>query len=168
MQPMEIQIQDGAASSVIRNILYVDLGQRYDICSVALHWEVALGQDFKIQVSDDASVWTNVATITGNVSYDDYIPLKASGRYVRMYGTQRGTTYGYSLYEFEVYGKPAANSCATPSNLYTTNVYETKATLHWDGNGASKFVVQYKTVTAVNWNQTTATTNSITLKRSFM
>jgi hypothetical protein len=26
-----------------------------------------------------------------------------SGRYVRTYGTARGTTYGYSLYEFGVY-----------------------------------------------------------------
>lgn len=142
--------------------IYVDLGQRYDICNVGLHWEVALGQDFKIQVSDDASVWTDVATITGNVTYDNYIPLKASGRYVRMYGTQRGTPYGYSLYEFEVYGKPSKNNCAPPSDLHTSDVYETNATLHWTGT-TSKYVVQYKTVTAINWNQTTSTTNSITL-----
>ncbi|WP_251037443.1 discoidin domain-containing protein [Paenibacillus albidus] len=25
-------------------------------------------------------------------------------RYVRMYGTERATQYGYSLWEFEVYG----------------------------------------------------------------
>ncbi len=101
--------------------------------------------------------------ITDNVSYTNYIPVKASGRYVRMYGTVRGTNADYSLYEFQVFGKPAANSCATPSNLYTSDVYETKASLHWAANGASAFTVQYKTVTAVNWNQTTATTNSVTL-----
>ncbi len=143
--------------------IYVDLGQRYDICRVALHWEAALGEDFKIQVSDDASVWSDVATISGNVSFDNSIPVNASGRYVRMYGTKRGTAYGYSLYEFEVYGKPAANNCATPVNLYTTDVYESSATLHWSGSGASKYIIQYKTVTAVNWNKTTATTSSITL-----
>jgi hypothetical protein len=27
----------------------------------------------------------------------------ASGRYVRLLGTQRSTVYGYSLWEFEVY-----------------------------------------------------------------
>lgn len=143
--------------------IYIDLGQRYDICGTALHWEAALGQDFKIQVSEDASVWTNAASITGNTSYDNYISLKATGRYIRMYGMQRGTVYGYSLYEFQVYGQLAANTCATPANLYATDVYETKSTLHWDANEASKFVVQYKTVTAVNWNQTIATTNNITL-----
>ncbi len=143
--------------------IYVDLGKRYDICRVILHWANELGQDYKIQVSDDASFWTDAATITNNVSYNHSIPLNASGRYVRMYGTKRGTVNGYSLYEFEVYGKPAANSCASPVNLYTTDVYETNAALHWNGNGASKFVIQYKTVTAVNWSQTTSTTNSIIL-----
>jgi hypothetical protein len=143
--------------------IYVDLGQPYNICNVALQWETALGENFKIQVSNDASSWADVATITGNTSYNNYIPVKASGRYVRMYGTKRGTLYGYSLWEFEVYGKPAANSCATPVDLYTSDIYETSAGLHWSGNGASKFLVQYKTVTAVNWTQTTASTNSITL-----
>jgi hypothetical protein len=30
--------------------------------------------------------------------------VSGSGRYVRMYGTQRATQYGYSLWEFQVYG----------------------------------------------------------------
>jgi hypothetical protein len=29
--------------------------------------------------------------------------VSGSGRYIRMYGTARGTRYGYSLYEFQVY-----------------------------------------------------------------
>jgi F5/8 type C domain/Secretion system C-terminal sorting domain/Fibronectin type III domain len=143
--------------------IYIDLGERYDICNVALHWETALGEDFKIQVSEDASVWNDVANITGNVSYDNYIPAHGSGRYVRMYGTKRGTEWGYSLWEFNVYGKPAASNCAMPSDLNTSDVYETTATLHWSAPGAQKFVVQYKTVTAVNWVQATSATNSITL-----
>jgi hypothetical protein len=32
------------------------------------------------------------------------IPLSGSGRYVRLYGTARGTGYGYSLWEFQVFG----------------------------------------------------------------
>ena len=30
--------------------------------------------------------------------------VSGSGRYVRMYGTQRATQYGYSLWEFQVFG----------------------------------------------------------------
>lgn len=142
--------------------IYVDLGARYNICRIALHWETALGKDFKIQVSEDAQNWTDVANITGNVSYDNSIPLKASGRYVRMYGTQRGTEYGYSLWEFEVYGRPSSNTCAAPTNLYTTDIYENAAKLHWTGYSAVKYIVQYKTVAAQSWIQTTTANNSIT------
>ncbi|MEP6845131.1 MAG: discoidin domain-containing protein [Panacibacter sp.] len=143
--------------------IYVDLGSRYDICRVVLHWETALGQDYKIQVSDNAINWTDVVAITGNVGLDNYIPVSTSARYVRMYGTKRGTMYGYSLWEFEVYGKPSANSCPTPTGLYTTDVYENAATLHWNAIQATGYNVQYKTVTAANWVATASTTNSITL-----
>ncbi len=30
--------------------------------------------------------------------------MSGTGRYVRMYGTQRSNGYGYSLWEFQVYG----------------------------------------------------------------
>jgi hypothetical protein len=143
--------------------IYIDLGSRYDICKVALHWETALGQDFKIQVSDNAFNWTDVASYTGNTSYDDYISLKASGRYVRMYGTKRGTQYGYSLWEFEVYGSPSANSCPAPTGLYTSDLYDNTVTLHWNAVSTNGYNIQYKTVTATNWVQTTSTTNSIIL-----
>jgi hypothetical protein len=33
--------------------------------------------------------------------------LSVTGRYIRLYGTERGTRYGYSLLEFAVYS-PAA------------------------------------------------------------
>ncbi|HUX84397.1 MAG TPA: discoidin domain-containing protein, partial [Chitinophagaceae bacterium] len=85
----------------------VDLGQEYNICQVSLEWERALGKDFSIQVSDDGIQWTTVQSIFGNNQAFNSIPMNARGRYVRMYGTARGTIYGYSLYEFEVFGKPA-------------------------------------------------------------
>jgi hypothetical protein len=86
--------------------IYVDLGQQYYICQVLLQWETALGKDFSIQISDDALNWTTVQTISGNIQRVDLIPMNAKGRYVRMYGTARGTVYGYSIYEFEVFGRP--------------------------------------------------------------
>ena len=143
--------------------IYIDLGKRYDICRVILHWETALGQDFKIQVSDDASVWSDAATITGNASFINYIPVSASGRYVRLYGTKRGTPYGYSLYEFEVNGTPSVITCITPVNLTTSNVFENTATLNWSISGASKYLVKYKTVTAINWSQVLSNANTVTL-----
>jgi mannan endo-1,4-beta-mannosidase len=47
--------------------------------------------------------------------------LSGTGRYVRMYGTARGTSWGYSLWEFDVYGTPASpppGSTPPPSSIY--------------------------------------------------
>jgi hypothetical protein len=84
----------------------VDLGYQKQLNSLVLRWEAAYGKDFKIQVSDDASTWTDVHTVTGGTGGTQILRLAtpAMGRYVRLYGTKRGTGYGYSLYELEVYG----------------------------------------------------------------
>ncbi len=39
-----------------------------------------------------------------NGGVDDHTGLSNSARYVRINGTARGTAWGYSLWEFEVYG----------------------------------------------------------------
>jgi len=143
--------------------IYVDLGATYDLCSIVLHWETALGRNFKIQVSDDAKAWKDIFSIANNVAFDNYIPVKASGRYVRMFGTQRGSVYGYSLWEFEAYGKRAVASCLPPANLYSSDVYQTTATLHWAATGAPKYLVGYKTVAATRWTEAVATSNNIIL-----
>jgi hypothetical protein len=84
--------------------IYVDLGSSLAINRIVLRWETAYGRGYKIQVSSNASTWSDVySTTTGDGGADD-ITLAASGRYVRMLGTQRATMYGYSLWEFEVYG----------------------------------------------------------------
>jgi subtilisin-like proprotein convertase family protein len=90
--------------------LYVDLGSVYTINRIVLRWEVAFGRAYKLQVSNDASTWSDVySTTTGDGGVDDItLSAPASGRYVRMLGTQRGTMYGYSVWEFEVYGGGAA------------------------------------------------------------
>jgi F5/8 type C domain/Secretion system C-terminal sorting domain len=94
--------------------IYVDLGAVHNLCQVTLFWETALGANFEIDVSTDAVTWTTAATITGNVSYKNVISIAgSSGRYVRMYGTVRGTGYGYSLYEMQVFGYPGA--CLSPN-----------------------------------------------------
>ena len=80
-----------------------------------------------------------------------------------MYGTARGTTFGYSLWEFEVYGKLCRNQCGDPSNLTVTDTSANTATLHWQGSSASKFNVQYKWTSDSGWTTTVADTNFIVL-----
>ncbi|WP_063785262.1 family 20 glycosylhydrolase [Streptomyces sp. XY332] len=84
--------------------LQVDLGSSQAVSRVVLRWEAAYGKAFQIQLSDDATTWRTVySTTTGTGGVQELTGLSGSGRYIRVYGTKRGTAYGYSLYEFEVY-----------------------------------------------------------------
>ncbi|MBN1411594.1 MAG: discoidin domain-containing protein [Spirochaetales bacterium] len=114
--------------------IYVDLGAAYTINRVVLYWETAYGSSYQIQVSSNASTWTAVYTTTsGNGGTDDISFGSASARYVRMYGTARGTGWGYSLWEFEVYGSTAATAAPTntpqPTNTQTPTPVVTNITL---------------------------------------
>lgn len=85
--------------------IYVDLGQAYNVNRVKLSWETAYAKSYKIQVSNDAVNWTDVySTTTGDGALDDISFTPTSARYVRMYATEQGTIYWYSLYEMQVYG----------------------------------------------------------------
>ncbi|MWC30632.1 carbohydrate-binding protein [Paenibacillus sp. MMS18-CY102] len=98
--------------------IYVDLGSTTAINRVKLNWEAAYGKAYQLQVSNDAAVWTNVySTVAGDGGIDDVTFSAATARYVRIYGTQRGTAYGYSLWDFEVYGNGTTpiQQVATPT-----------------------------------------------------
>ncbi|WP_229716983.1 discoidin domain-containing protein [Paenibacillus aceti] len=81
-----------------------DLGAVKAIGSVGLHWEDAYATKFKLQVSNDGVNWQDVYSETNGSGGVQNIPLnQVQARYVKMYGIERATPYGYSLYEFEVY-----------------------------------------------------------------
>jgi hypothetical protein len=83
--------------------LEVDLGSSQSICQVVLQWETAYGKAFQIQTSADGSTWTTIYSTTTGTGGTQTLPVTGTGRYIRMYGTARGTPYGYSLWEFQVY-----------------------------------------------------------------
>jgi Carbohydrate binding module (family 6)/F5/8 type C domain len=84
--------------------LEVDLGSTATISQVSLNWEAAYARSFQIQVSTDNSNWTSIYSTTTGAGGVQTLAVSGTGRYVRMYGTVRGTVYGYSLWEFQVYG----------------------------------------------------------------
>jgi beta-glucosidase len=84
--------------------LEVDLGSEQQICSVGIEWEAAYATAFLIQVSNDNSTWTTVYSTTNGTGGNETFPISATARYVRMYGTARATQFGYSIFEFQVYG----------------------------------------------------------------
>jgi len=93
--------------------IYVDLGANYTVKRVKLIWEGAYATAFKIQASNDAVTWVDIYnTATGSGGIQDLTVTPTTARYIRMYGTVRATTYGYSLYEMEVYDAPAPTLAA--------------------------------------------------------
>ncbi|WP_405851710.1 glycosyl hydrolase family 8 [Streptomyces sp. NBC_00090] len=86
--------------------LRIDLGATHTVSRVKLTWEAAYGKAYRVQTSPDGSTWTDIhSTTTGDGAVDD-LAVSGTGRYLRVYGTTRGTPYGYSLWEVEVYGAP--------------------------------------------------------------
>jgi acyl-homoserine lactone acylase PvdQ len=84
----------------------VDLGAPQTVARAVLRWEVAYGKGYQIQVSDNGTNWRTVyATSTGQPGANSVSFAPNTARYVRMQGEQRGTWFGYSLYEFEVYAR---------------------------------------------------------------
>ncbi|MFD8564804.1 penicillin acylase family protein [Streptosporangium canum] len=86
--------------------LQVDLGSAMTVARTVLRWEAAYGSGYSIQTSSDGSTWTTVhSTTTGNGDVDNVTFSPTTARYVRVRGVTRATSYGYSLYELEVYSR---------------------------------------------------------------
>ncbi|WP_261720706.1 discoidin domain-containing protein [Streptomyces sp. FZ201] len=83
----------------------VDLGERRSLSRVVLTWEAAYGKAYEIQGSDNGDDWRTLASVTDGNGGTDELAVSGSARYVRMYGTARPGGYGYSLWEFQVYGE---------------------------------------------------------------
>lgn len=98
--------KDNPNTDVSSQYIYVDLEDTYAISKVILNWEGACATKYKIQVSDNAQEWKDVSDITDGkagireLTYDEPV----AGRYVRMLASEAAGIYGYSLWEFEVYG----------------------------------------------------------------
>jgi hypothetical protein len=99
----------------------VDLGAPAAIDHVVLNWERAAAKAYQIQVSPDGKTWTTAyesVTGKGGVETDK---VNATGRFVRMLGTARTSGYGFSLFEFQVFGKPGTSpTTSAPTTPPTT------------------------------------------------
>ena len=97
--------------------LEVDLGATQNICQVTLNWETAYGKAFQIQTSNDNSTWTTIYSTTTGTGGTQTLSVTGTGRYIRMYGTVRGTQWGYSLWEFQVFATTTGGTgCTMGSN----------------------------------------------------
>lgn len=119
----------------------VDLGGPYDVSRVGLHWEYASGKAYTIQGSSNGTDWADLAAVTNGDGVHDLVEIEppARARHVRMYGTERNTEYGYSLWELEIYGnnlaqgKPATAS-GTQSSYPPCHAFDGRLDTRWSSS----------------------------------
>jgi F5/8 type C domain len=128
--------------------LQVDLGSSATVSQVVLQWEAAYATAFQIQTSTDGTTWTSIYSTTTGTGGNQTLTVNGTGRYVRMYGTARATAYGYSLWEFQVYGSAgtSAGTCGTtnaalnaPATASSTENAANAASAAVDGNTGTRW-----------------------------
>ncbi|GAA2353995.1 discoidin domain-containing protein [Nonomuraea africana] len=145
--------------------LQVDLGAVTPLTRIKLTWEAAYGRAYQIQASSDGAAWTTLySTSSGDGGTDD-LTVSGSGRYVRVYGTARGTSYGYSLYEMQVYGEGGGGNPGGPDyQAEDATLSQASVASNHAGFTGSGFVDYVNTVGGyVEWTVTAATAGAHTL-----
>jgi acyl-homoserine lactone acylase PvdQ len=93
-----------ASSWADNQYLQVDLGSSKSVGRAKINWESAYATAYKIETSTDGSTWTQRAAVTaGNGGLDTVTWTPVTARYLRLTGQTRATSYGFSIYELEVY-----------------------------------------------------------------
>jgi len=93
----------------------VDFGFPVYFSEVDVLWQSACASVYDIDVSDDATTWTSLKSLTSNPivwqnapsdwTNDDVEKISGVGRYLRIHGTMRcQAEYGYSIWEVRAFG----------------------------------------------------------------
>lgn len=107
----------------------VDLGTTYPVSSVKIAWEAAYALQYQIQVSTDNNSWTTVYENYSGTGGTQTVTFDAvTARYVKLYCIKRATSYGFSIYEFEVYASASNENLAYGKNVSVSSQESTEYT----------------------------------------
>jgi glucose/arabinose dehydrogenase len=128
----------------------VDLGASATISRVRLQWDLSCAKAYRVETSENDSSWTSIYSTTDGKGGVEDLTVTGKGRYVRMYGTTRcrtGTSYGYSLQEFQVFGTtgPVDTEPPTPpADLVASDVKPDSAKLTWKASTDNVGIASYE------------------------
>ncbi|RYZ44887.1 MAG: discoidin domain-containing protein, partial [Sphingobacteriales bacterium] len=109
----------------------LDLLSAKTLTSVVIDWEAANAAAYEVQGSNNNSTWTRLAARTGGTfgARTDTLAVSGSYRYVRVYGTARspGNNWGYSIFEFKVYGSGGIVSSSSSTSSSSSVIISTSS-----------------------------------------
>ncbi|HDM37475.1 MAG TPA: hypothetical protein ENG55_00270, partial [Candidatus Omnitrophica bacterium] len=115
--------------------LEIDLGESKELVGVTLNWETAYGKAYDILLSEDGKDWEKVYTTTdGDGSTDDIYFKKKTARFLKIFGRERGTAWGYSLWEVSVKGpdeEPIITASSSKGDCGPENVLDGDMNTKW-------------------------------------
>lgn len=85
-----------------------------------MNWEAAYGKEYLVQTSNtnNNSDWKTIFTQTnGSGGFEKMSILQEDARFLRILGIKRGTQWGYSLFEIEVFNNTTSDVNDTENNL---------------------------------------------------
>lgn len=95
----------------------VNLEKAVDVNSIVINWANAFASKYQIQTSLDSINWKTIykdENASGGIDSIDFKDTELA-KFLRMYGYERATPFGYSMWEFEVKG---AISILQPPTIY--------------------------------------------------
>lgn len=86
--------------------IMIDLGSAQDVGKVVLRWENAYAKEYKVQLSMDGKEFKTVSEQKDGKGKVETITFPAEkAQFVRIQCDKRGTNYGSSLWEVQVFAK---------------------------------------------------------------
>lgn len=136
--------------------LWVDLGKQKPVGTIVINWDTAYAKSYDILVSNDKVNWTAVVE-KRDVNLNPWVSVlrldeQVLARYVKFQGIARGTAYGYSIYEMEIFTPqmnydPMEWVAGPPENVAFKNAYASnqQTYLSWDpARGVSRYSIKRK------------------------
>lgn len=87
--------------------IMIDFASPKNVTDIVISWEAANAKDYIIESSNNGTDWTTRVTkeaMPEGMRTDYMFDLSFEARYVRLTGTARNLNYGYSIWEFKVFG----------------------------------------------------------------
>jgi hypothetical protein len=102
--------------------LQVDLGAVTPVARITISWEAAYAKAFTIRFSTDGSTYSDAFATTTGAGGQQNVTVSGTARFVRIELTTRAlSSYGYSIYEFQVFSGDSTPSGAGIGSISLIN-----------------------------------------------